>query len=98
MTGAETRDLWLERRRVLGVGSGIAAAMRPGCDHNMTPLLNYSPLMEVDGGAIIDLLYTRGSFTAQHIAAEMGDGITTMDVSVQMMELTQQGLVKLATD
>lgn len=50
--------------------------------------------MEADGGAIIDLLYTRGSFTAQQVAAEMGDGITTMDVSVQVMELMQQGLVR----
>lgn len=50
--------------------------------------------MEADGGAIIDLLYTRGSFTAPHVAAEMGDRITTMDVSIQMMELMQQGLVQ----
>jgi hypothetical protein len=47
-----------------------------------------------DRGAIIDLLYVRGAFVAKHVAAEFGEDIEVIDVSVQMVELKREGLVE----
>jgi hypothetical protein len=50
--------------------------------------------MPVDPGQIIDLLYVRGAFVASHVAAELGDDIEVIDVSVQMTELKRERLVE----
>jgi hypothetical protein len=50
--------------------------------------------MSVDGGRIIDILYIRGKVTAPGIAGAIGEGVESVDVSAQLMDLLHQGLVE----
>jgi hypothetical protein len=50
--------------------------------------------MPVDSGTIIDVLYLRGPVSAPGIAAQLGGGIESVDVSAEMMDLMLRGLVE----
>ena len=50
--------------------------------------------MQIKDGEILELLYVRGDFCAPHIAAELGKGIESIDVSVTLMDLLRLGLVE----
>lgn len=52
--------------------------------------------MPVDEAKIIELLYVRGPFTASHLAAELGNGVKSIDVDVDacLMDLLRRGLIR----
>jgi hypothetical protein len=50
--------------------------------------------MPVDSGTINDVLFLRGPVSAPGIAAQLGGGIESVDVSAEMMDLMLRGLVE----
>lgn len=50
--------------------------------------------MDVDPGAVIDALYIRGELSAPALAGGLGEGVESIDVSVQLMELLLEGIVQ----
>lgn len=50
--------------------------------------------MHIQDEEILELLYVRGSFCAPHIAAELGEGVESIDVSVRLIDMRRLGLVE----